>query len=93
MRLRILLYTHDDERILCPSRLVSLTTRFAVTCSLVPRRWTIRLSLISHSSTESCPDTLALECFSIFRILSLGETLVSEISGSTYEFFKAGRRL
>lgn len=27
----------------------------------------------------------------MFRIISLGETLVSEISGSKYEFFKAER--
>lgn len=34
-----------------------------------------------------------LERFSIFRIISLGETLVSEISGSKWEFFRAGRSL
>lgn len=52
---------------------------------------TISLSLISHSSKESCSPYPRAGAFSVLRVISLGETRVSEVSGSTDEFSKAGR--
>lgn len=81
--------THGDESsCLCSPRLIILMMQLCYHGPLAPHCRTIRLSLISHSSKENC---IVLERFSIFRKISLGETPVSEISGSKGEFLEAGR--